>query len=420
MSGELEAAGAAVTAGLAAGAIERAGDRGEGQGGACPNCATPLAGAYCHACGQPADISRTLGDVVGDFLHAFLHFDTKAWRTLPQLVIRPGTMTRAYIYGHRARYVSPLALFLFTIFVMFFVFSLVGGTADPGGEPRSLRSVPEIEASVRQFEAEREEAARDLAAAEKEAAAIRAAGGPGAEGRATGTLAGPSAELAATERLLREEKARLAAARARAAARDSVVTEAPTDGGSSPEKTAAPSITVEDGAVIDGDDDRSWQDQVRAAAESGRLKVNFGDERLNERVRRQFLNPDLAVYKLQETAYKYSWLLVPITLPFIAFLFLWKRGVTLFDHVVFSLYSLSFMSLLFVALALLSRAGSWIDGPLGLVAVMAPPAHIFFHLKGTYTLGWWSALWRTLALLLFILFAIALFAAAILLLGLFS
>ena len=37
-------------------------------------------------------------------------------------MFRPGTLTSEYIKGRRARYFSPLALFLFSVFVMFFAF----------------------------------------------------------------------------------------------------------------------------------------------------------------------------------------------------------------------------------------------------------------------------------------------------------
>ena len=93
MSGEFEAAGALATAGLAAGAIEGREGGQQGEGG-CANCGAPLQGAYCHACGQAAHPHRSLVHVFEEFLHGILHFDTKAWRTLPMLAFRPGTLTR--------------------------------------------------------------------------------------------------------------------------------------------------------------------------------------------------------------------------------------------------------------------------------------------------------------------------------------
>ena len=49
------------------------------------------------------------------------HFEGKIWRTLPMLAFQPGELTRRYIAGERARFVSPLALFLFSVFLMFAV-----------------------------------------------------------------------------------------------------------------------------------------------------------------------------------------------------------------------------------------------------------------------------------------------------------
>ncbi|MBR7747223.1 DUF3667 domain-containing protein [Undibacterium baiyunense] len=89
----------------------------------CANCGTQLTGAFCHACGQSAHIHRSLLHMVEEALHGILHFDTKAWRTIPALIFRPGHLTKQYIEGKRTSFVSPLALFLFLIFLMFFIFS---------------------------------------------------------------------------------------------------------------------------------------------------------------------------------------------------------------------------------------------------------------------------------------------------------
>src|SRR5687768_8269448 len=124
MSGEVEAAGALATAGAVAGAIEGR-EPGKAGEGACLNCGAELAGPYCSQCGQHGHPHRKLTHVFEEFLHGLLHFDTKAWRTLPMVVFRPGTLTRNYVYGRRARYISPIALFLFTIFFMFFVFAFL-------------------------------------------------------------------------------------------------------------------------------------------------------------------------------------------------------------------------------------------------------------------------------------------------------
>ena len=69
----------------------------------------------------------------------------------------------------------------------------------------------------------------------------------------------------------------------------------------------------------------------------------------------------------------------------------------MYDHAVFSLYSLSFMSLLFTFAALISMAG--LSGTAANCVIFIPPIHMFLQLRRTYGLGVFSALWRTAALL---------------------
>ena len=332
MSGEIEAAGAAVTAGLVAGAIERGGPAGEHVHGACPNCGAELHGEFCSACGQPAHLHRTLGHMIEEFLHGILHFDTRAWRTLPLLVFRPGTLTREYIHGKRARYISPLAMFLLLIFTMFAVFAFAGGASI--GVTR--------EASVETSEA-------------------------------------PVTPEAA-------------AAPETAVARDA----------------RQPKVDPEKGDIFQ---------QIRAAYEDGDLKVDTGVEFLDEKIKHKLENPELAFYKIQNAAYKFAFLLVPISLPFLWLLFCWKRGLTLFDHTVYILYSLSYVSLLFIVISLLS---AW-PGVFGFSMpwlLLSIPVHAYFQMKGGYSLGWFSALWRTPVLMLFATIGLAFFLIAIILLGL--
>src|SRR4051812_37409011 len=126
--GELEALGDAVTGGMVGRAVEpKAGEAAaHGHSGEtdCLNCGALLSGSYCHDCGQHAHVHRTLSAFFHDFLHGVLHFEGKIWRTLPLLVWRPGELTRRYIEGQRATFVSPVALFLFSVFLMFAVMGL--------------------------------------------------------------------------------------------------------------------------------------------------------------------------------------------------------------------------------------------------------------------------------------------------------
>ena len=101
----------------------KAGAHEEHVGGACPNCGVERIGAYCHGCGQPGHLHKNIMGLVHDIAHGVFHFDGKMWRTLPMLVWRPGELTRRYVDGERAKFVSPMALFLFSVFLMFAVVS---------------------------------------------------------------------------------------------------------------------------------------------------------------------------------------------------------------------------------------------------------------------------------------------------------
>lgn len=372
MSGEFEAAGAAVTAGLAAKAIEgRSGTRhGDGK---CLNCGADLSGKYCSACGQPAHVHRTLGHVFEEFLHGVLHFDTKAWRTLPLLAFRPGTLTYNYIHGTRARYISPLAMFLFAIFTMFFVFAFV--------TPDNL------------FRITNDSSYSDLSREELDGALIELA-------RDEARLAQPDVAEGVSEQS-REGMRRLVERR-----RHEVLSEIARRDGTPPPPPMAGSYQDDASMVMEG------------AAKGGEFVVIQGADALNAKINEKLRDPQYYLYKVQQNAYKFSFLLVPISLPFVALLFLWKRGWTLYDHVVFTLYSQAFMSLLFIVVSVLTLS-AWTSWLIGWLVLGGIPVHMFFHLKGTYKLGWWSALWRTLFLLVFAIISLTIFIVLMFILGAF-
>lgn len=341
MSGEIEAAGAAITAGLVAGAIDGPKPHGEAVHGPCANCGAELHGNFCAACGQPAHVHRTLGHMVEEFLHGLLHFDTRAWRTLPMIIFRPGTLTRDYIHGKRARFISPLAMFLLAVFAMFVVFAFAGG-ASVGVDAPAARG--ELAAAIQETRAD---LAAGVRTSQMETAADSAADGPADEDHAT---------------------------------------------------------------------EVSAYDQIARAAREERFKIQTGWPDLDKKIKHKLENPELAIYKFQNAAYKFAFLLVPISLPFLWLLFFWKRGLALFDHTVYILYSLSFVSMLFIVASLVSAVPVLFEW-LAPFLMLAIPVHTFFHLKGSYSLGWFSALWRTPVLLTFAAISLAIFLVAILALG---
>lgn len=92
----------------------------------CPNCGRRLEGAFCAGCGQKAAaLNPTLHDFLHDLTHEVLHVDGKIFQSVRLLLLRPGMLSREWFDGRRARYVTPIRLYL--IFsVLFFALSAVG------------------------------------------------------------------------------------------------------------------------------------------------------------------------------------------------------------------------------------------------------------------------------------------------------
>jgi hypothetical protein len=368
MGGEVEALGGLVTAGLAADALDGpTAGAGHAHQGACANCGTPLAGQFCGNCGQNAHIHRTLGGVFHDFLHGITHFDGKAWKTLPMLLFRPGKLTRDYIEGKRARYVAPVPLFLLVVFLMFFVFSFVHIKDNIGGGATNDRGEQMTQAEAK---AELPKIEKELADLDSKIAAADKVGRPGEAAGMRGARIG------------------VVAARDRVKARAEGEVNSPLD--------------------LPGELAREMKESEPS--------VNFGNATLNEKARAALKNPELVFYKIQGKAYKLSFLLVPMSLPWLWLMFAWKRGVKMYDHAIFALYSISFMSLLFITASIaltLDVTEQWLWIPL----LLAPVVHMYVQLKGAYALSRFSALWRTGVLSVMSFMTLALYLVLIIAVG---
>jgi hypothetical protein len=88
----------------------------------CLNCGAHLRGQYCGSCGQRAR-SRliSLWELVRDAFGDLFELDSRLWRTLVPLVIRPGRLTHDYLQGRRARYMPPFRMYLVLSLLFFLV-----------------------------------------------------------------------------------------------------------------------------------------------------------------------------------------------------------------------------------------------------------------------------------------------------------
>ena len=97
---------------------------------ACPNCGSGQVEDYCAACGQRASDLRTpVSEFLREALDDVFSFDSRIWRTLIALFRRPGSLTADYWQGRRARFVTPLRLYLIVSFVTFLLLVAVAPNA---------------------------------------------------------------------------------------------------------------------------------------------------------------------------------------------------------------------------------------------------------------------------------------------------
>ncbi len=373
MSGDIESIGAAITAGLAGSAVEpRHGGIGGDGSGRCLNCGTSLVGSHCHRCGQRVDIHRSFGAIGHDLVHAIFHFEGKLWNTLPMLAWRPGDLTRRYIHGERASFISPLALFLFAVFLTYAVLATVGS----GGLSEELNKAAAEQtrtAAIKdsmQDEVDRVDAElvkKDLPAAKRQ-------------------------QLQSERETLQKSADYLGVSRSRSKTeRDA-------------ERAAGPPV-LEDP-----------KDQVMTGADFiSQNRVNTGVPFIDHGLDKAFANPALILYKLQANAYKFAWALIPLSLPFMWLLYPFSRRFHTYDHFVFVTYSISFMLLLFVAVRLLNLT---IFGEVvTFLAMIYVPFHMYRQLRGAYRSSRIGSLVRTSLLLLFSLFSVIMFMLLLLALG---
>ncbi len=91
------------------------------EGPPCLNCGTAVTGQYCGQCGQRATTRLiSLWELVSDAFGDLFELDSRLWRTMIPLLIRPGLLTRDYLQGRRARYMPPFRMYL-VLSLLFFV-----------------------------------------------------------------------------------------------------------------------------------------------------------------------------------------------------------------------------------------------------------------------------------------------------------
>jgi hypothetical protein len=286
----------------------------------CKTCETVLQGPYCHNCGQLAeDFHRSIGHLVVEAFESFFHFDGRLWQTLPGLVLRPGLLTREYLDGKRALQIPPLRLFLVLLLVAFFV-----GHCAPKNERTHIRT------------------------------------------------ATPGEKQAAFERLQKK----------------GVPVPSGVDGLEVDVKRADPQAQARADALSDLQKEGVIIPGAAKDGSGGFAFDVFKDKARNEAFARYLETRIEAVQEdperfgliLEVWAHRVAILALPLSALMLTVLFAFQRRFYIYDHLIFSMHSLSFQLLLLTAIlatAAVTGGASWW---LALIA----PVHLFLHMRGVY------------------------------------
>lgn len=323
----------------------------------CGNCGSAVEHDYCRVCGQPRHLHRSLKGLWHDFVHGVLHLDGKLMRTLPLLAFRPGELTRRYIEGKRRRFVSPIGMFLFSVFTLFLVIQVLGIKLD--------RLPPEQRAFSALFNAQLalEEAIATIGTDEemaRDSAIIRSSD------------AGSPEQMSAEQRIDRAERTLVIVREAR--------------------ETFSPGAAQDD------------------------LTRDAGWKGLDAVGRKIMAQPEQVIGKAQANSYKFSWLLIPLSVPFMWLLFPFSKRFGLYDHTMVVTYSLAFAGLFSTILLLLGAMGIGAD-LLGTVFLGGMVIHHALHLSGFYEGSWPMTIFRLVVLEMFIGLIIGLFLVALFFMG---
>src|SRR5690606_24926283 len=60
------------------------------------------------------------------FIEDLVHYDGSFWKTVKNLLFKPGVLTKEYLGGKRKKYVAPVKLYIFVSFFVFFVGGFIG------------------------------------------------------------------------------------------------------------------------------------------------------------------------------------------------------------------------------------------------------------------------------------------------------
>lgn len=92
----------------------------------CKSCGNRFAGLYCNQCGErvilPQD--RSFRTFLSSILVALTFADSKFFRSIGLVVMKPGFLSKEFAEGRRVRYLRPMSLF-FLLNLIYFIFPII-------------------------------------------------------------------------------------------------------------------------------------------------------------------------------------------------------------------------------------------------------------------------------------------------------
>ena len=129
-------------------------------------------------------------------------------------------------------------------------------------------------------------------------------------------------------------------------------------------------------------------------------------------LKKALANPDAFYAAADDWAHRLAVVMLPIAALILSLLFVFKKNTYVFDHLIFSMHSLSFQGLLLSTAFL----GALYWEPAWNVLWLAP-IHLFFHMRGTYRTSWYGALLRMFVLFIASSIVFALMIGGLVMLG---
>ncbi len=379
----------------------------------CENCGRPRAERFCSQCGQnDRTYSRSLFPVLGELVRESFEFDGRLAQTLKLLLFKPGRLSTEFSRNRRARYMTPVRLYLFTSVVFFLTMSLVV-SRDPGPREGELGEDPS--SSLAEIPADVMDSLQAVISLQEVMDSLQAAV-PGLQLQIDGEdlpvsmeigesgIAALRANLAPSQHgklddLLRRDSARgvqifLAPLAAFFDSEASALSEGGLQADPRPEEDAAPvpDSTAQTAGTV-GDDPPASAAVVPPTFRGflARMALNSLVELLHDRdafVERAIGNLSIAMF-----------FLLPVYALMLAVLY-WRKKRYYIEHLVFGMHVHSFLFIiatlmLIASITPMGAAGqAWTQGVLGLVVFAYP----IVALRRFYANGWFVTLLKAFVL----------------------